>query len=76
MKQEGRPNDLLDRLAADPAFAKVNVAAALDPAEFRRPGARASRRVLGRRRRADRRRRILAAPPPASCGFSAVTGAK
>ncbi len=34
VKQEGRPNDLIERLAADPAFAKVNVAAALDPASF------------------------------------------
>ncbi|HTU25362.1 MAG TPA: adenylosuccinate lyase [Pirellulales bacterium] len=34
VKQEGRPNDLLQRLAADPAFAGVNVAAALDPAAY------------------------------------------
>ncbi len=34
VKQEGRPNDLIERLAADPAFAKVNVAAALDPSAF------------------------------------------
>jgi adenylosuccinate lyase len=34
VKQEGRPNDLLERLAGDPAFARVNVAAALDPASF------------------------------------------
>ena len=31
VKQEGAPNDLLDRLAADPAFAKVDLDAALDP---------------------------------------------
>ncbi len=34
VKQEGRPNDLLERLAADPAFAQVDVAAAIDPASF------------------------------------------
>ena len=34
VKHEGRSNDLLARLAADPAFAKVNVSAALDPAQF------------------------------------------
>ncbi len=34
VKQEGVPNDLLDRLAADPAFAKVNLDAALDPQKF------------------------------------------
>ena len=34
VKEEGRANDLLDRLAADPAFAQVNVSSALDPAHF------------------------------------------
>jgi len=34
VKQEGGRNDLLDRLAGDPAFAKVDLAAALDPAKF------------------------------------------
>jgi adenylosuccinate lyase len=34
VKQEGRPNDLLDRLAKDPAFAKVNVSAAMEPSQF------------------------------------------
>jgi adenylosuccinate lyase len=34
VKQEGKPNDLLDRLAADPSFAKTNVLVALDPAQF------------------------------------------
>ncbi|MGH7136174.1 MAG: adenylosuccinate lyase, partial [Pirellulales bacterium] len=34
VKQEGGVNDLLDRLRGDPAFAKVDVAAALDPARF------------------------------------------
>jgi adenylosuccinate lyase len=34
VKQEGKPNDLLARLAADPAFAKVNVNAAMDPSQF------------------------------------------
>jgi adenylosuccinate lyase len=34
VKQEGVPNDLLDRLSADPAFAKVNLDAALDPQKF------------------------------------------
>ena len=34
VKQEGGANDLLDRLLADPAFDKVDFAAALDPARF------------------------------------------
>jgi len=34
VKMEGGRNDLLDRLAADPAFAKVDLRAALDPAHF------------------------------------------
>jgi adenylosuccinate lyase len=34
VKQEGGANDLLDRLRADPAFAKVDFAAAFDPAQF------------------------------------------
>jgi adenylosuccinate lyase len=34
VKQEGKPNDLLARLAADPAFAKVNVSAAMEPSQF------------------------------------------
>lgn len=34
VKQQGRPNDLLDRLAADPAFAGVDVRAAADPAAY------------------------------------------
>ncbi len=40
VKQEGRPNDLLDRLAADPAFARIDLSAVLDPLELvgRAPG--------------------------------------
>ena len=34
VKEEGGRNDLLDRLAADPAFAKVDLRSALDPARF------------------------------------------
>ena len=34
VKQEGRPNDLLDRLASDPAFAKVDLSATLDARKF------------------------------------------
>jgi adenylosuccinate lyase len=34
VKQEGRPNDLLDRLAKDSAFAKVNVSVAMEPSQF------------------------------------------
>jgi adenylosuccinate lyase len=34
VKEEGRENDLLDRLAADPAFAGVDVRGALDPQRF------------------------------------------
>jgi len=33
-KQEGKPNDLLQRLAADKAFSKVDLQSALDPASF------------------------------------------
>lgn len=34
VKKEGRPNDLLERLAGDPAFAALNLGEALDPAHF------------------------------------------
>jgi adenylosuccinate lyase len=34
VKNEGRPNDLMDRLAADPAFSQVDLAAALEPHQF------------------------------------------
>jgi adenylosuccinate lyase len=34
VKLEGRPNDLLARLAADPAFAQVDLSATLDPLQF------------------------------------------
>jgi adenylosuccinate lyase len=34
VKELGQPNDLLQRLARDPAFAQVNIPAALDPAQF------------------------------------------
>jgi adenylosuccinate lyase len=34
VKEEGAPNDLLERLAADPAFPKFDLAAALDPAKY------------------------------------------
>jgi adenylosuccinate lyase len=34
VKQHGLPNDLIDRLAKDPAFAKVNMTQALDPSQF------------------------------------------
>lgn len=34
VKREGRPNDLLDRLAADEAFREVNLQAATDPTRF------------------------------------------
>jgi adenylosuccinate lyase len=34
VKEQGRPNDLLARLAADPAFAKVNLSQALDARRF------------------------------------------
>ncbi|MCI0359949.1 MAG: adenylosuccinate lyase [Planctomycetaceae bacterium] len=34
VKQEGKPNDLLERLRKDPAFAKVNVTAAMEPSQF------------------------------------------
>ena len=34
VKQEGGRNDLLDRLAADPAFAEVDLKAALEPSQF------------------------------------------
>jgi adenylosuccinate lyase len=34
VKEEGRQNDLLERLAADPAFAGVDLTQALDPRQF------------------------------------------
>ncbi len=34
VKSEGRPNDLLERLAADPMFAGVDIGAETDPAKF------------------------------------------
>jgi adenylosuccinate lyase len=34
VKEEGQPNDLLERLAADPAFAQIDITAALDPQHF------------------------------------------
>jgi adenylosuccinate lyase len=34
VKDHGRPNDLIERLAGDPAFAGVDVAAELDPAAY------------------------------------------
>jgi adenylosuccinate lyase len=34
VKQEGKANDLLERLAGDSAFAGVDLQAALNPAEF------------------------------------------
>jgi adenylosuccinate lyase len=34
VKQEGKPNDLLNRLAEDPAFSKIDVHQATDPARF------------------------------------------
>ena len=34
VKQQGRANDLLERLAQDEAFASVNLTATLNPAEF------------------------------------------
>ena len=34
VKQEGRPNDLLERLAADEAFAGVDLDAVLKPSQF------------------------------------------
>ncbi|MFN7625819.1 MAG: lyase family protein, partial [Pirellula sp.] len=34
VKQEGLANDLLDRLAADPAFAKVSISDVLSPAQY------------------------------------------
>ncbi len=34
VKQQGKPNDLLERLAADPAFKGVNLKAALKPEQF------------------------------------------
>jgi adenylosuccinate lyase len=34
VKEQGKPNDLLKRLASDPAFAKVDLAAVTEPAQF------------------------------------------
>jgi adenylosuccinate lyase len=34
VKNEGGKNDLIDRIAADPAFTKVDLTRVLDPAQF------------------------------------------
>ncbi|HEV3137054.1 MAG TPA: adenylosuccinate lyase, partial [Pirellulales bacterium] len=34
VKEQGGPNDLIRRLVADPAFAAIDLGAALDPAKF------------------------------------------
>lgn len=34
VKSEGRPNDLIARLAADPGFSAVDISAALEPSQF------------------------------------------
>jgi len=34
VKAEGKPNDLIERLGGDPAFAKIDLSATLDPAQF------------------------------------------
>jgi adenylosuccinate lyase len=34
VKEQGGHNDLFERLAADPAFAKVDLAAAVEPSQF------------------------------------------
>ncbi len=34
VKQEGRPNDLLERLKSDPAYGKIDIDALVDPAAF------------------------------------------
>ena len=34
VKQHGRANDLMERLANDPAFAKVDLSGTLDPQQF------------------------------------------
>jgi adenylosuccinate lyase len=34
VKQQGKPNDLIDRLRGDPAFARVNLSAVLNPAAY------------------------------------------
>ena len=52
VKMEGGANDLLDRLKADAAFAKVDIDAELDPSRFV-GRARAGRRVPGRARASD-----------------------
>ena len=53
VKEQGGRNDLMERLAADPAFAKVDLAAAMDPSQIRGPRPRAGRRVHRRSGRAD-----------------------
>ena len=53
VKEQGGPNDLLERLAADPAFAKVDLAAALEPSQFVGRAPAAGRRVPRRGGRAD-----------------------
>ncbi len=45
VKQRGAKNDLLDRLAQDPAFAAVDLTAALDASQFVGRARGTSRRV-------------------------------
>ena len=69
VKQEGTAERFASSgWPADPAFAKVDVAAALDPASFVGRAARASRRILAIGRRSRSSPRYPRRPPPASCG--------
>jgi len=51
VKMQAKPNDLLDRLKSDKAYAKIDLAKLVDPKFFRRPLTRAGRRFPPRRRR-------------------------
>ena len=48
VKGEGRPNDLLERLAADPMFAAVDIQAMTNPAKYVGRAPQTGRRVPGR----------------------------
>ena len=67
VKEQGGMNDLMARLAGDPAFAGVDLAAALEPAKF--IGRAPSRSTSFSRRSSRRSGRDIAdrRPPPARC---------
>ncbi|MBW7906722.1 MAG: adenylosuccinate lyase [Phycisphaerae bacterium] len=64
IKRHGRPNDLLERLRGDPAFARVRWDRALDPRRYTGLAAEQTRRLLSARVRPLLRRFAGRAAPP------------